>query len=232
MTIRVDPGTIALYTDVACGWATVALHRFYAARAAAGLAEAVRVDHRLFALEDVNATPLPKPLVEAEIPVFATLAPDFGFRPWQRDSAEWPVTSLLANEAVHAAKAQGLAAAEELDLALRRALFGRSRPISMLHEILDVADACPTIDVAALREALDDGRARGQMMRDYRTHRQAVQGSPHFFLADGSDAHNPGVEFHWAGGDEGEGSLVIDSDDTEAMARLVRQAAGHQGGTA
>ena len=171
MTIRVDPGTIALYTDVACGWATVALHRFYAARAAAGLAEAVRVDHRLFALEDVNATPLPKPLVEAEIPVFATLAPD-------------------------------------------------------------VADACPTIDVAALREALDDGRARGQMMRDYRTHRQAVQGSPHFFLADGSDAHNPGIEFHWAGGDEGEGSLVIDSDDTEAMARLVRQAAGHQGGTA
>lgn len=173
MTIRVDPGTIALYTDVACGWATVALHRFYAARAAAGLAEAL-----------------------------------------------------------HAAKAQGIAAAEELDLALRRALFVRSRPISMLHEILDVADACPTIDVAALREALDDGRARGQMMRDYRTHRQAVQGSPHFFLADGSDAHNPGIEFHWAGGDEGEGSLVIDSDDTEAMARLVRQAAGHQGGTA
>src|SRR5699024_3207504 len=88
MAIHVEPGTIVLYSDIACGWATLALHRFYAARADAGLEEAVRVDHRLFLLEDVNRFPLPKSFVDAEIPVFADLAPDFGFRTWRRTDAE------------------------------------------------------------------------------------------------------------------------------------------------
>lgn len=220
MTIHVEPGTIVLYSDVACGWATLALHRFYAARAEAGLGDAVRVEHRLFLLEDINSFALPKDFVDGEVPVFAELAPDFGFRPWQGKDSQWPVTTLLANEAVHAAKAQGPAASEELDLALRHAFFAESRTVSMLHEILDVADGCPSVDVTALREALDDGRARGQMMRDYRTHRDEVQGSPHFFLADGSDVHNPGIEMHLE-----DDVPVVDSDDTTAMARLVRQAA-------
>ncbi len=220
MAIHVEPGTIVLYSDVACGWATLALHRFYAARAEAGLEDAVRVDHRLFLLEDVNAFPLPKDFVDGEIPVFAELAPDFGFQPWAGQDADWPVTTLLANEAVHAAKAQGPAAAEELDLALRRALWAESRTISMLHEILDVADACPSVDATALREALDDGRARGRMMSDYRANRESVQGSPHFFLVDGSDVHNPGIEMHLE--DE---VPVVDRDDRDAMSRLVRQAA-------
>lgn len=221
MTIHVEPGTIVLYSDVACGWATLALHRFYAARAEAGLEDAVRVDHRLFLLEDVNAFPLPLDFVSGEVPVFAELAPDFDFERWQGKESEWPVTTLLANEAVHAAKAQGPAASEELDLALRRALFAESRTVSMLHEIVDVAESCPSVDAAALREALDDGRARGPMMRDYRAHREEIQGSPHFFLADGSDVHNPGIEFHLE-----DDTPVVDSDDTDAMARLVRRAAG------
>lgn len=220
MTIHVAPGTVVLYSDVACGWATLALHRFYAARREAGLEEDVRVDHRLFLLEDVNAFPLPKAFVDGEIPVFAELAPDFGWQRWQGPDADWPVTSLLANEAVHAAKTQGLAASEELDLALRRAFFAESRTVSMLHEVLAVAEACPGVDAAALREALDDGRARGRMMRDYRSHRDAVQGSPHFFLADGSDVHNPGIEKHLE-----DDVPVVDRDDPDAMARLVRRAA-------
>ncbi|WP_324651090.1 DsbA family oxidoreductase [Georgenia sp. H159] len=221
MAIHVEPGTIVLYSDVACGWATLALHRFYAARADAGLDDAVRVDHRLFLLEDVNRFPLPKTFVEGEIPVFAELAPEVGWQQWAGDPAEWPVTSLLANEAVHAAKAQGLAASEELDLALRRAFFAESRTISMLHEILDVAAACPSVDADSLRDALDDGRARGQMMRDYRANRDAVEGSPHFFLADGSAVHNPGIEMHLE-----DDVPVVDTDDEHAAARLVRQAAG------
>jgi len=224
MAIHVEPGTVVLYSDVACGWATLALHRFYAARAEAGLEDAVRVDHRLFLLEDVNRFPLPKDLVDTEIPVFAELAPDFGWQRWQGDPAAWPVTTLLANEAVHAAKAQGLAASEQLDLALRRALFVESRSVSMLHEILDVAASCPAVDAAALREALDDGRARGPMMRDYRAHRDDVQGSPHFFLGDGSDVHNPGIELEWDGD-----TPSVKRDDADAMARLVRRAAGRDG---
>jgi hypothetical protein len=38
-----------------------------------------------------------------EKPVVGALAPDLGFTPWQRDPSEFPVTSLPANEAVHAA---------------------------------------------------------------------------------------------------------------------------------
>lgn len=226
MSIAVEPGTVVVYTDVACGWATVQLHRFYTARAAAGLDDRVRVDHRLFLLEDVNQMALPKWLVDAELPVFADLVPDFGFRPWRRAEAQWPITSLLANEAVHAAKYQSLAAAEELDLELRRAWFARSRPVSLLHVIGKVAQRCPAVDADALRQDLDDGRARAAMMADYRANVGKVSGSPHFFLPDGTDVHNPGIEFHWDGESEGEGHLHIDSDDPDAMAHLVRQAAG------
>lgn len=225
MTVTVEPGTVVLYSDVGCPWATLALHRLYAARAAAGLDDALRVEHRLFSLEDVNAAPLSKAVVDAELAVIDSLAPDFGWQQWQRDPAEWPNTMLLANEAVHAAKAQGNVAAEELDMALRRGLFSQSRPVSLLPEILDIARGCPSVDVDQLREALDDGRARGAMMRDYRGRSKDVKGSPHFFLADGTDVPNPGIELHWEDG-PGSGAVVVDSDDKEAMDRLVRRAAG------
>ena len=87
MTIDVQPGTVVVFTDVVCGWATLALHRFYAAREKAGLTDAVRVDHQLFLLEDVNEFPIPKRLLDSEIPVVGALAPDFGWQPWQGDAS-------------------------------------------------------------------------------------------------------------------------------------------------
>ena len=48
------PGTVVAFTDVMCGWSTIAFHRFYAARAAAGLDDEVTLDPQLFLLEDVN----------------------------------------------------------------------------------------------------------------------------------------------------------------------------------
>lgn len=221
MAIHVDPGTVVLYSDVACPWATLALHRLYAARAAAHLVDEVRVDHRLFLLEDVNRAPLSLAQVLAELPVLTALAPEVGWQPWAGEPADWPVSTLLADEAVHAAKAQGPAAAEALDLSLRRALFVEGRTVSLLHEVLDVADACPGVDAAALRQALDDGRARGPMMHDYRTHRDEVRGSPHLFLADGSDVFNPGLELSWDGD-----VPVVERDDPTDLDRLVRRAAG------
>jgi len=134
------------------------------------------------------------------------------------------VTSLLANEAVHAAKEQSSTAAEQLDLALRLAFWRDSRCISMLHEVLDVASGCDQVDVDRLREALDDGRARGPMMKTYRARRDEVQGSPHFFLPDGSDVHNPGIEMHQVG-ETGAGFLVVDSDDPTAYDELVQRVA-------
>ncbi len=77
-------------------------------------------------------------------------------------------------------------------MALRHAFFTDSRPISLLHEIVDVAQGgCDSVDAETLRHDLDDGAARGEMMRSYRQHADEVQGSPHFFFPDGSDVHNP-----------------------------------------
>ncbi|WP_305091594.1 DsbA family protein [Prescottella sp. R16] len=221
----VEPGTVVLYTDVVCGWATVALHRFYRERERAGLTDAVRVEHRLFSLEDVDRRPVPKPLVDGELATLGALEPDIGWTPWQQDPSWWPGTSLPANEAVHAAKLQSLAAAEELDMAIRLAFFRDSRPIHLVYELYEIAATCRHVDVDALAENLDEGTARATMMRDYRTRGDRVQGSPHFFLADGSDVHNPGVELHWAGA-PGEGFPVVDSDDPTVTSDLVRRAAG------
>ncbi|QZH61791.1 DsbA family protein [Mycolicibacterium farcinogenes] len=225
MKIDVQPGTVVVFTDVVCGWSTVALHRFYAAREKAGLTDAVRVDHQLFLLEDVNEFPIPKRYLDSEIPVVGALAPEFGWKPWQGDASTWPITSLLTNEAVHAAKRQSLPAAERLDMALRHAFFTDSRPVSLLHEIIGVAQRCSGVDAGALRRDLEQGTARAEMMRGYRDHRDEVQGSPHFFLPDGSDVHNPGIELHWVG-EPGAGFPVVDSNDPAAMDELVKRAAG------
>jgi predicted DsbA family dithiol-disulfide isomerase len=221
-SISVAPGTVVLYTDVVCAWSTVALHRFYAARSRLGLDDAVRVDHRLFLLEDVNRFAIPERMLDAEIPVVGQLEPSLAMSPWQGEPSSWPVTALPADEAVHAAKQQSAAAAERLDMALRLAFFRDSRCISMLHEVVDVARSCDGVDADAIAAALDDGRARGAMMADYRAHREDVQGSPHFFLADGSDTHNPGIAMH---ADEDGGYPVVDSDDPSAYDDLVRRAA-------
>lgn len=220
----VIPGTVKVFTDVVCGWSTLALHRFYRARRDAGLDDAVCVDHQLFLLEDVNAFPVPKRYLDAEIPVVGALAPELEWKPWQGDASTWPTSSLLANEAVHAAKRQSFHAAEQLDMALRQAFFRDSRPIGLLHEIIDIAGECDDVDAAALLADLETGAARADMMTAYRHYEEAVQGSPHFFLSDGFDIHNPGVRLHWEG-KPGAGFPVVDEDDPAAMDALVRRAA-------
>lgn len=224
MATEVAPGTVVVFTDVVCGWSTLALHRFYRARRDAGLDDAVRVDHQLFLLEDINRFPVPKRYLDTEIPVIGALAPDLEWKPWQGDASTWPITSLLPNEAVHAAKRQSLAAAEQLDMALRSGFFSGSRPISLLHEIIDIAENCDRVDAAALRSELEAGSARAAMMRTYRRCVDAVQGSPHFFLADGSDVHSPGLQLHWEG-EPGAGFPVVDADDPTAIEALVQRAA-------
>ncbi|MGY1812665.1 DsbA family oxidoreductase [Blastococcus sp. SYSU D00820] len=224
MTVDVPAGCVVVYTDVVCAWSTIALHRFYEARTRLGLDEQVRIAHRLFALEDVNRFAIPLGLVQPEIPVVGTIEPDFGFTPWQGQPSEWPVTSLPANEAVHAAARQSPEAAEELDMALRRAFFRDSRCISLLHEIVDVAGECPAVDARELQAALEDGRARGPMMADYRARADEVEGSPHFFLGDGTDVHSPGIDLHWQG-EPGAGFPVVDRDDRSVWDDLVRRAA-------
>ncbi|SFO43554.1 Predicted dithiol-disulfide isomerase, DsbA family [Pseudonocardia ammonioxydans] len=220
---RPDPveHTVIVYTDVMCGWSTLALHRLYRARQRAGMEERLAVELRLFLLEDINTTPLTSDVIEPEKPVIGPLEPDLGIVPWHGRPSAYPVTSAPANEAVHAARIQSAAAAEELDMALRLAFWRDSRCISLRHEILDVAGACEQVDADHVREAVDDGRARGPMIDDYLTHRDAVSGSPHLFLPDGSDHHNPGIRFHQFG-QPGAGYPVLDGDDPAVYDEIVR----------
>jgi predicted DsbA family dithiol-disulfide isomerase len=150
---------------------------------------------------------------------------------WQGPEHEYPVTTLPALEAVQAAKEQGLAASEKLDRGLRVALFGRSRTISMRHEILAVAQRLAEVDEQQLKEAIDSGRARAAVMEQCKeAEGDHVKGSPHVFLPDGSDVHNPGVELEWHG-EHGEGFPSVTRDDPsvygDIFERVVSEAEDH-----
>lgn len=223
--MEVARGTIALYGDIACPWSHLATYRLHAARERLGLTDRVRFDMRAFPLELVNERPHPKRTLDAEIPVVGALDAEAGWQMWQADPWEWPVTTLVALEAVQAAKLQGLEHGEHLARALRRALFAESRCVSMRHVILSVAESCAGLDVDALDDALARGTARPTVMEHFEDARSGpVKVSPHVFLADGTSVPNPGIEMHWEG-EHGVGFPIVDRDDPSVYSELLEQAA-------
>lgn len=219
--MQVPPNTLAIWSDLGCPWSHAVVWRLHDARRRLGLEGRVRFDHHAFPLELFNNEATPRPRIEAEWPVAATLAPRAGWQPWSGPDHAWPVTMLLPMEAVQAARLQSLAAAEELDRDLRRAFWGESRCISLRHIILEVGNACEAVDVGALAAALDDGRARGALMGDWATARgDEVRGSVHVFAPDGTNAQNPGIQTGWDGA-----TATIEADDPAAIDAFVRRAA-------
>lgn len=216
--------TIVVYSDVGCPWAHLAVYRLLAARRRLRLDDQLVLDHRAFPLEVINGRPTPYRILAAEVPVVGGLDAAAGWQVWQGDLSTWPVTTLLALEAVQAAKEQGLAASERLDRALRVALFGQSRCVSLRSVILDVA-AEAGLDRDALADALDEGRARRAVLDQCQAAQDGpVQGSPHLFLPDGTDVHNPGIDMTWAG-EHGVGFPVVAKDDPGVYDELVGRAA-------
>jgi predicted DsbA family dithiol-disulfide isomerase len=227
--IRVEPGTVVVFSDLACPWAHVAVHRLHQARRRLGLGGRVALVHRAFPLELINGRPTPKRILEAEVPVAGGLDPAAGWQIWARPDWEWPVTTLPALEAVRAAELQSLTAAEELDLALRRAFFAESRCISMRPVILEAASGCAHVDAGELAACLDDGRARRAVMDDLEVARgDQVDGSPHLFLADGTAVFNPGLRVRWEG-EHGRGFPVVEADDPGVYDSLLERAADAAG---
>lgn len=225
--VDVPRDTIVVFSDIGCPWAHVAVWRLHEARRRLGLADRVGIDHRAFPLELFNSEPTPRNELEPEMPVCASLAPRAGWQAWNAPDWAWPVTMLPAMEAVQAAKEQGLSASEELDRGLRRAFWGESRCISLRHVILEVASQVGSLDLAALAEALDSGRARRAIFDQWEVAKtDAVSGSPHLFLADGTNAQNPGLELDWTEQPDGVWLPTVLSDDPSAYDRLVRRAAG------
>ena len=216
---------VVLYSDPGCPWAHLAVYRFLSARRRLGLDGQVVLDHRAFPLEVFNSRPTPFRILAAEIPVVGGLDPAAGWQVWQGDLTTWPVTTLPALEAVQAAKGQSLAASERLDRALRLAFFAESRCISMRHVLVEAAERAG-LDAGALATALDGGDARRAVLDQRAAAEESeVKGSPHFFLPDGTNVHNPGIEMEWAGA-HGEGFPVVHKDDPGIYDDLVRQGAG------
>jgi predicted DsbA family dithiol-disulfide isomerase len=223
--MQIAPGTIAIWSDLGCPWSHAVVWRLHDARTRLGLDGRVAFDHHAFPLELFNNEPTPRPLREAEGRVAAELAPRAGWQPWSAPAHAWPVTMLLPMEAVQAAKIQSWAASEELDRGLRRAFWGESRCISLRHVILEVAHESDSVDVAALSEALDDGRVRRALFDDWAVARgDGVLGSAHLFAPDGTNAQNPGIAIGWSDDGAGGGEAVIEADDPAAIDDLVRRA--------
>ena len=222
--ISIEPSTIVLFADTGCPWAHVCVHRLHRKRAELGLEDRVRFDLRAFPLEVFNRQPTPKKVLDAEIPVAGALEPEAGWAMWQGPEHAYPVTMLPALEAVQAAKEQGLRASEELDRALRIAFFGAGRNVSMRHEILAVAEHLAAVDENHLAEALDAGRARPAVMEQCsQSEGDVVKGSPHVFMPDGSDVHNPGIDLEWHG-EHGKGFPVVKSDDPSVYEDIFARA--------
>jgi predicted DsbA family dithiol-disulfide isomerase len=224
--VEVAPGTIVVYSDIGCPWAHIAVARLHEARRRLRLADGVRFDHRVFPLELFNSQPTPRAELEAELDACMAIEPRAGWQRWSTPDWAWPVTMLPPMEAVQAAKEQSLAASEELDLGLRRAFWAESRCVSLRHVILEVASQCEHLDLAALADALDSGRARHRLFEQWEIAKtDAVNGSPHLFLADGTNAKNPGLSLDWSQRADGEWTPTLVRDDRGVYEDLLRRAA-------
>jgi predicted DsbA family dithiol-disulfide isomerase len=224
--MEVAPGTVVIYSDIGCPWAHAAVWRLWDARRSLGLEDRVRFDHRVFPLELFNSQATPRNELEPEMPVCSSLAPRAGWQAWSGPDWQYPVTMLPPMEAVQAAKEQGLAASEALDRGLRRAFWGESRCVSLRHVILEVASETDGLDLARLATALDSGRARAAIFEHWEVAKtDAVQGSPHLFVHDGTNAQNPGLEMDWREEPEGVWIPTITRDDGFAYHDLLRRAA-------
>ncbi|HEX6129051.1 MAG TPA: DsbA family protein [Candidatus Limnocylindria bacterium] len=224
--LAAEPGSVQVWSDIGCPWAHVAVWRLWDARRRLGLEDRVRFDHRVFPLELFNSEPTPRNELEPEIPICSSLAPRAGWQAWRGPDWTYPVTMLPPMEAVQAAKEQGLTASEALDRGLRRAFWGESRCVSLRHVILEVASETDGLDLAALADALDSGRARRAIFEQWDVAKtDAVQGSPHLFAPDGTNAQNPGLEMEWSQDADGVWLPTILRDDPSAYEDLVRRAA-------
>lgn len=219
---RGAPGSLVLIGDVACPWSTVVVLRLRAARAALGLEDVVPIVHLAHPLELLHEHAIPRRILDAEVAVCAAATPDFGWSLWQGRLDEFPVTTLFAIEAVQAARRQSEAAAEELDLALRTALFVGSRCISLRHEILAAGADRPALDLDRLARDLDVGVARAAVTRQAAAARDAqLPCTGYLVLPDGTGRCNPGITTSWIGHPMPRGVPVVHADDPAAYRDLV-----------
>lgn len=218
------PGSIIVYSDIWCSFAHIAMYRLHRTRTRLGLDGVVQFDLHAFPLESLNNAPSPRPGTDSEVARMASLEPEAGWQLWQAKDWLYPSTTLPALEAILAAKRQGLAASEALDLALRRAFWRDSRCISNRAIILDAArDA--GLDIISLATDLDNGTFRRELAADTAASAtDRIRCSPHLFLPDGTDYANPGISVGW-NGEYGIGFPVVADDNPSVYEPILLAAA-------
>jgi predicted DsbA family dithiol-disulfide isomerase len=184
--------TLTMYADLACPYAYVSAYRLRQVRAEDQ--NPITIVHKSLALEYVNREPTPKPVLEQELPLLVREAPGIPYQPWQRLESEWPVTMWPAFEAVKCAERQSLEMADELDWALRMALFAQSRCISMRHVLFEIAEDVG-LEMARFADDFDRGVAKYQVLQEAQEgwERLHVAGSPTFVLPSGKQISEVGL---------------------------------------
>jgi hypothetical protein len=214
-------------SDVICPWSTVALIRPRRARAELGLDD-IPIIHLAHALELRLMAPIPRRIVDAEVVLCAAAEPGFGWSPWFGPLDQFPVSTLLALEAVQAARIQSEAAAERLDLELRQAFFVRSRCITMLNEVLSAARS-RGLDGSALEQGPRSGPRQISRAPPVAGGTLQWRGCTAWVvLPDGSEHCNPGVRnrTRWIGTELPQVVPRVLSDDPSTVRELVARAAG------
>lgn len=207
---------LVVFSDIICPWAHIGVTRLLRTVHDRGLEGEINIDHRAFPLEVVNDREPSRDHFDRMVEALRDVEPDAGWSTWD-DEHEFPTSSLLAIEAVQAAKAVSPHASAELDRALRRAVFADSRPIDRLDTIMEVARETG-LDLEAFEPELRSGRARREV-DDQTTWAgtDAIPASPTIVFPDGSTRVNPGIDFEM----DDDGRPQIRSDDPGAYDRLV-----------
>ena len=167
---------LEVFADITCPFTHVGLRRFVAERARRGVPEPV-LHVRAWPLELVNGTPFTGDALAPKIAALRdSVAPELftGFRPDALPSTTIP---LLAD--VAAAYRRSPDEGERRSLEVRDAIFERG-------SVPDPGESTEA-DLATVQADYDEGRARG------------VQGSPHFFTANG-DFFCPSLDITHEGG--------------------------------
>lgn len=216
-----DSNAVAIYSDIRCPWAHVAVHRLLTAVERAGLDGEIAVDHRAVPLEKLGGCDADA-LVRAA-GVLAEAVPEAGWDGRPEHPADVPPSSLRALAYVQAAKATSPAAAVALDRVLRRQLWVEGRDIDDPAVIEDAVAEVPELDSHHLVDELDSGRPAAEINVDTaRVTSGLVAGSPTIVLPDGSSWTNPGLTVS-----EGDDGPVVEHDDPtvydEILDRLVAQ---------
>lgn len=210
--------SIVVFSDILCPWAHIGVSRLLRARHDRGLEGEVAVEHRAFPLEVVGDRSHDRRHFDRMVDTLRDVEPDAGWSQWAGTDDDFPASSLLALEAVQAAKAVSPRASTAMDRALRRAVFVDSRPVHELDTVMAVAREVDEVDdVRAFETELRSGRPRQEVDEQAAcAGTDEIPSSPTVVLPDGSTLVNPGIEFHIE-----DDVPVIDVDDPSAYDHLL-----------